>query len=486
MKKLQNLLFGSFLAFMIWGCQQDDQQAPVEASFHFLESKFSLEHFDDPFIKENLKVDWDNYTIRPDSLSNALIYQFDTSIKGKLVNDEKQFAYKYQVLGHNQGNAWDFEVIKILANNAAPVKNVTHLDLGEFSGTIHHYDLKGSNTKALAYEKGELVSEMTTVDDKGPTLHSKEPEIEDNGVWLLITVERYTDMYMYRGGGLYEYAYSVHNSTQHEWAFISTGGTHSTYGHEQGDVYHGHHAGPSAPANPDDEHEEEIIFNLEDYPCQSEIIKDALAANSPITDLVMDIFNSDVKPSITIQAYNLNNILEGGNTYVQNGNPLHYFITMNTQRLDVSTDIDIASTAIHESVHALLFYFYQAGSFQSNNGSYAQLVEDFTIHQASFGGDHHQYMQNFVGDIADSLYSWSINNNYLPNNFTEYDTNDSNNYNGLREYLGKLAWNGLTDTTTFELLYPEGTLERQNIIQLINSESLPYENSANPFGTPCD
>ncbi len=235
--------------------------------------------------------------------------------------------------------------------------------------------------------------------------------------------------------------------------------------------------------------EDKIIYDnqlLEDYPCQSEIIKDALAANSTVTDLVMDIFNSNVKPTITIQANNLNGILEGGNTHAQNGNPLHYFITMNTQRLDVSTDIDIASTAIHESVHALLFYFYQAGSFQSNNESYAQLVEDFTIHQASFGGDHHEYMQNFVGDIADSLYSWSINNNYLPNNFTEYDTNDSNNYDGLREYLGKLAWNGLTDTGAFELLYPEGTLERQNIIQLINSESLPYENSANPFGTPCD
>lgn len=232
--------------------------------------------------------------------------------------------------------------------------------------------------------------------------------------------------------------------------------------------------------------EEKIIYLLEDYPCQSEIIKDALAANSPITDLVMDIFNSNVKPSITIQADDLDDIFWGGYTTVQNGNAFHYLITINTERLDVSTDIDIASIIIHESVHALLFYFYQAGSFQSNNESYAQLVEDFTIHQASFGGDHHQYMQNFVGDIADALYEWAINSGYSPNDFLNFNTIDNDNYDGLREYLGKLAWNGLTDTDTFELLYREGTPERQNIIQLVNSESLPYENSANPKGTLCN
>jgi len=91
-----------------------------------------------------------------------------------------------------------------------------------------------------------------------------------------------------------------------------------------------------------------------------------------------------------------------------------------------------------------------------------------------------------IGNIADTLYEGAINSGYSPNDFLNFNTIDNNNYDGLREYLGKLAWNGLTDTGAFELLYPEGTLERQNIIQLINSESLPYENSANPFGTPCD
>jgi len=258
------------LALLAWNCQKEEQQMPPNEGFHFLESKFSLENFDDPFIKENLKVNWNNYTINPDSLSNALLYQFDTSIKGKLDNNDKQFEYKYLVLGQKQGNEWDFEIIKILANNDAPVKNITLLDFGEFSGTIHHYDLKGNNTKSMAYEKGRLVSEMTGVDGKDPTAQSKEPPVSDEGTWVLITVERYTDWY-YDRGGYYEYAFSAHNSTQHEWAFIYTGGTHSTYGHEQGDVYHGHHAASSAPSNPPDNHEEEYILYEEpvDPSCES-------------------------------------------------------------------------------------------------------------------------------------------------------------------------------------------------------------------------
>ena len=144
MKQLKNLLFVLLLALLAWNCQKEEQQMPPNEGFHFLESKFSLENFDDPFIKENLKVNWNNYTINPDSLSNALLYQFDTSIKGKLDNNDKQFEYKYLVLGQKQGNEWDFEIIKILANNDAPVKNITLLDFGEFSGTIHHYDLKGN------------------------------------------------------------------------------------------------------------------------------------------------------------------------------------------------------------------------------------------------------------------------------------------------------------------------------------------------------
>ncbi|NDV41977.1 hypothetical protein [Flagellimonas sediminis] len=237
--------------------------------------------------------------------------------------------------------------------------------------------------------------------------------------------------------------------------------------------------------------EEEIIYLLEGYPCQKNIIQEALAANSPVTDLVRDIFNSNVKPTITIQANNLNGILEGGNTHAQNGNPLHYFITMNTQRLDVSTDIDIACITIHESVHALLFYFLQAGSFQSNNESYAQLVEDFVTYWVPNGGIgspeiQHQYMQNLVSIIADSLYNWALKNDYNPDNFDVFDTVDSHNFDGMREYFGLIAWNGLTDRDAFKELYPPGTLSYISALQIINSESFPYEYNANPQGEPCN
>ena len=77
-------------------------------------------------------------------------------------------------------------------------------------------------------------------------------------------------------------------------------------------------------------------------------------------------------------------------------------------------------------------------------------------------------------------------NGYNPNDFASFDTNDTNNLDGLRDYLGFIAWNGLGDTPTFQQLYPIGTLQYQNIIQLINSESFPYESTATPMGNPCN
>ena len=183
-------------------------------------------------------------------------------------------------------------------------------------------------------------------------------------------------------------------------------------------------------------------------------------------------------------AEDLNNILQGGQTITLDP-PSSFLVTINTERLDVSTDFDLVGIAIHESIHATLFYFLNNGGFTSTNTSYAQLVEDFTKHRAGFGNDHHPYMTALVNDIANASYNWAIKNGYSANNFIEFDTS-VNPKSGLHEYLGMLAWSGLTSTKAFNNLYPLGTLKRKNIIDLINSESLPYESTANPKGKICD
>ncbi len=175
--------------------------------------------------------------------------------------------------------------------------------------------------------------------------------------------------------------------------------------------------------------------------------------------------------NVTFVAEDLNNIMEGGRTITINGQPLNYTIKLNTERLNQSTELDIINTTTHEYIHATLFYFYQSGGFQLTNPgnppSYAELAEGFAKHRAGFGGDHHPYMASLVNDIAEVTYTWAIANGYTPNDFTTYDENPSDGIDGLKEFLREFAWSGLTDTSTFEDIYPNNTLERQAIQKLI-------------------
>src|SRR5690606_30196256 len=272
--------------------------------------------------------------------------------------------YKYRVLGQKRGTEWDYEMLRILANNVASSQNGTYFDAGACSGTIERYDLKGDTTKSLTSEEGALVSEMTGVDDKVPTLQTKEPEIEDNGVWVLITVERYTDWY-YDRGGYYEYAYSTHNSTQHEWAFISTEGTHSTYGHEQGDVYHGHHAGPSAPVNSPDKHEEEyvledqIIYDNQLLDCHKAVLMALLSTPEARICEILNDFSGEGPGSRNydwrVKTGNLG--IEEANAQTEYAGDLAVTI-INNDRMDDATDIKVAATFIHEAIHAWLSFYF--------------------------------------------------------------------------------------------------------------------------------
>ncbi|MCB0747376.1 MAG: hypothetical protein KDC90_07920 [Ignavibacteriae bacterium] len=481
------------MPLLIIGCQKEDLRTenPANQKIKAYEETFTLENFDDPYIKDNVTIDWDTY--RSEETDSMTVYTFNTDLKEKqfIENGDQQFYTLYKLLVTEDDGKANLQLLKFFTDDKENLGQVDYFNTGNFSGTLYYYSLDGRNTKISVYEDGEVISEFEdkghatiTEQSKAPVAYCKEcPE----GSYVLVITEHYTDYYVSWNGGDFTYSYSVYMGTTSEWVWVpGTGG----YGGSINPTSHSHYDYPHGPSVGTNNHVDEIIIDPtldEDYPCQSQIIKDALASSSPITDLVRDIFNSTAKPSITIQAADLNNILLGGITPPPTtGNPLHYFITMNTERLDVSTDIDIACTAIHESIHALLFYFSQAGSFQSDNESYAQLVEDFTIYWAPNGGDQHEYMENLVGHIADALYDWASSSGYSPANFVEFNTNDIDNYDGLREYLGIIAWNGLTQTTTFQTLYPIGTLEYQNIIQLINSESLPYENAANPKGTPCN
>ncbi|MBO0342127.1 hypothetical protein [Flagellimonas profundi] len=225
--------------------------------------------------------------------------------------------------------------------------------------------------------------------------------------------------------------------------------------------------------------EEKIIYLLEDYPCQKNIIQDLIIICQPISELFQEIFVDNNRAQIVFKVENLPQ-LEGGNTrWIGNSDNTHLFeITLNSYRLENSTNLDVINTIVHEYTHAvLLYFFYASPSFDidlNNPPSYAELVQQFSLHREIIGGNNspsqHEYMANFVSDIAEICLAWSEQNNM------DYDL----------DYLIEIAWGGMTDTETFNLLYPEGSNVRFNVIEAQTNEIFPNSTNNEVGVPPCD
>jgi hypothetical protein len=228
--------------------------------------------------------------------------------------------------------------------------------------------------------------------------------------------------------------------------------------------------------------EEQIIYDnqlLEDYPCQKNIIEDIILISQPISELFQEIFIDSDRAQLIFKVENLAQ-LEGGNTnWAGNNDNEHLFeITLNSYRLENSTNLDIINTIVHEYTHAvLLYFFYASPNFDidlNNPPSYAELVQQFSLHREIIGGNNspsqHEYMANFVSDIAEICLAWC----------------EQNGMDVDLDYLIEISWGGMTDTETFNLLYPEGSNERFNIIESQTNEIFPNSTNNEVGASPCD
>jgi hypothetical protein len=118
-------------------------------------------------------------------------------------------------------------------------------------------------------------------------------------------------------------------------------------------------------------------------------------------------------------------------------------ITFNETRLQSATDLAIARTTIHESLHAILVRMYEDGKLISQDGQpivgYENLVNSYIDYLKGLPPNvnkaHHELMSEFIDDMATSL---SI-----------YDQNEFS-----FKFYKKLCWSGLTSTEDFLTLYP--------------------------------
>lgn len=450
--------------------------------------QFELAFTDDykTLMPFDFAVDWSTAKEGFSEDFNADIFEFDVIWTGVVNPEDISLARKknstanganynisYKIIATKKGDSYNFYVAKFTTSDEIFTESLSLFELDSLDGYYSVYNKASEKISSKSYINGKFFIDFLLKEKENVTKRCSYVDV--------VTIHNY---YNLRESG------PELNFTRMEVQTYSICDNHtfaideSNYGGSS--MISGGGGGFTLNIVEDVILEDKIDFDtsFDPYPCQKTIITNALDAGTSITDLIQNIFNSDNNAILTIKTENLNGILQAANTTIVDP-PSSFLITFNSQRLSVSTDFDIVNTAIHESIHATLFYFWYNGSFESSNESYAQLVKDFTKYQAGFGGNHHEYMTSLVNNISDSSYNWAINNGYSFNDFAEFDTAE-NPKNGLQEYLDILSWGELTGTDTYNNLYPEGTLDRKKINDIINSESLPYESNANPKGAKCN
>jgi hypothetical protein len=146
-----------------------------------------------------------------------------------------------------------------------------------------------------------------------------------------------------------------------------------------------------------------------------------------LSGYIMDLFNNSDKFALIFNSQSLTSTDQNGNIIYKNaqtdiridpnnrGNFI-FTITIDPSYISNATDLAIARTIIHESVHAFISYKYQTDIFSDLSQSLTHLL-------SQAGGDpntaQHMLMStDFVEAIANSLGSWD--NNTLPNEYYDY------------------------------------------------------------------
>ncbi len=211
--------------------------------------------------------------------------------------------------------------------------------------------------------------------------------------------------------------------------------------------------------------EDEIIIDNSVSNCMRNIInelrlKDNFGSINPdvsdpganhIAQIILDMFDTDPTYDISFSQIQLGNNSDGnelnGRTRV-NGNIFN--IEIDSDLVNDGTQLFIAKTIIHESMHAYLSY----NSFFNNQDGVYLVLAIQRLHRkyiednpgSSDQLSQHDFMGQYVEALARSLAVWDFNKQPL-------------------EYYKKLSWGGLETSSAYQALPESEKREIQNIIK---------------------
>ncbi len=155
--------------------------------------------------------------------------------------------------------------------------------------------------------------------------------------------------------------------------------------------------------------------------------------NTNLSSLILDLFSNSSNHNLKIEVGSLSSGVNAETVpSSQGGGHFLYTTTINSSYINNATDLAIARTVIHESVHAYLSYIYHDQPFSSIS---VILRHHLSQNGATTNTAQHEFMVQYVDAVAYSLQNWD------------------NNGLGSIDYYKYLAWSGdMLNTTDFDQL----------------------------------
>ncbi|PQA53404.1 hypothetical protein C5O19_24470 [Siphonobacter curvatus] len=142
--------------------------------------------------------------------------------------------------------------------------------------------------------------------------------------------------------------------------------------------------------------------------------------------------------------------------------------TFDLEKLGNASDISIARTILHESIHAFLVWEFRTNPNANTSGTYAELIFSYRQSQ-NLNYSHHAYMPIHVNNIAAALKQYGV----------------SKGYNYSDQFYNDMAWGGLTHdsvnsmSSSFMNAVPSAS-DRTRILHTLAIEQSGKDMNGNP------
>jgi hypothetical protein len=484
MKKLLSII----VILLLVGCQKDELGNPLESSQNqtpeaLIQGHFTLDKFSDSLglIKDNLIIDWQN--MRISAFESVTWYEFgarqiikahtETGIGGK-----ENFTLLAFIDHKGKPN---YRLSRFVSYKEDKTEAPSYFSTADFTGINYLYDMQGNLSMLRFIRNGADVSTVVDISEnidglpvlpeqcmqKAPVNSAYCTDSLDcmltfsgseggggsgcgggggTGGWVAQTTHHYTDWYMNRSDGTWQYQNTQYDGATTDYVWVERSGTGGTNGSYDKESYRYGESSSSGETvryfkdRPADKPEYELLVDKkkmrDENPCvfsalmgltrfvndplKPEIFHEATPIDllqlqpfeepATLTEFILSVFNASREYDYEIHVGDIGDKRNAITTQKKTATKTTYITTVSELYAKKATKLSIARTLIHESIHAYFLKLGHPGSDFLINLNNIAIEKGFISQDNNLNRAHHELMAAYITTMAASLKRWDTLN----------------------------------------------------------------------------